>query len=70
MPLFTGVGVALVTLLREDGAVDAPATADLAAQLVGLGGGCVLVAGTEGEAGALSAEGGEAAARAARGAQR
>ncbi|MGR7023124.1 dihydrodipicolinate synthase family protein [Geodermatophilus sp. URMC 62] len=56
MPLFTGVGVALVTLFREDGALDAQATADLAAQLVGLGVRCVLVAGTTGEAAALTAE--------------
>jgi 4-hydroxy-tetrahydrodipicolinate synthase len=56
MPLFTGVGVALVTLFREDGALDAPATADLAAQLAGLGVRCVLVAGTTGEATALTAE--------------
>jgi 4-hydroxy-tetrahydrodipicolinate synthase len=56
MPLFTGVGVALVTLFRDDGALDAPATADLAAQLVGLGVRCVLVAGTTGEAAALTAE--------------
>jgi 4-hydroxy-tetrahydrodipicolinate synthase len=56
MPLFSGVGVALVTLFREDGALDAPATADLAAQLAGLGVRCVLVAGTTGEATALTAE--------------
>ncbi|MGY1697294.1 dihydrodipicolinate synthase family protein [Geodermatophilus sp. SYSU D00814] len=56
MPLFTGVGVALVTLFRDDGALDAPATADLAARLAGLGVRCVLVAGTTGEAAALTAE--------------
>ncbi len=56
MPLFTGVGVALVTLFREDGALDAPATAALAAQLTGLGVRCVLDAGTTGEAAALTAE--------------
>ncbi len=56
MALFTGVGVALVTLFREDGALDAPATADLAAQLAGLGVRCVLVAGTTGEAAALTAD--------------
>ena len=54
MPLFTGIGVALVTLFREDGALDAPATADLAAQLAGLGVRGVLVAGTTGEASALT----------------
>jgi 4-hydroxy-tetrahydrodipicolinate synthase len=54
--LFTGVGVALVTLFRGDGALDAPATADLAARLVDLGVRCVLVAGTTGEAAALTPE--------------
>jgi len=54
--LFTGVGVALVTLFREDGALDAPATADLAARLVGAGVRCVLVAGTTGEAATLTPE--------------
>jgi 4-hydroxy-tetrahydrodipicolinate synthase len=54
MPLFAGVGVALVTLFRPDGALDAPATADLAARLAGLGVGCMLVAGTTGEASALT----------------
>jgi 4-hydroxy-tetrahydrodipicolinate synthase len=52
--LFTGVGVALVTLFRADGALDAPATGDLAAQLAGLGMRCILVAGTTGEAATLS----------------
>jgi dihydrodipicolinate synthase/N-acetylneuraminate lyase len=33
---FTGVGVALVTLFDDDGALDAKATAGLAAQLVEL----------------------------------
>jgi 4-hydroxy-tetrahydrodipicolinate synthase len=56
MPLFTGVGVALVTLFREDGALDAPATASLAAKLVDVGVRCVLVAGTTGEAAALTPE--------------
>lgn len=56
MPLFTGAGVALVTLFREGGALDAPATADLAGRLVGLGVRCVLVAGTTGEATALTPE--------------
>src|SRR3954470_787351 len=54
-PLFTGAGVALVTLFRPDGALDAPATADLAAQLADLGVRCVLVAGTTGAAAALPA---------------
>src|SRR3954447_1735838 len=54
MALFTGVGVARVTLFRPDGALDAPATADLAAQLAGLGMRCLLVAGTTGEAATLT----------------
>jgi 4-hydroxy-tetrahydrodipicolinate synthase len=54
MALFTGVGVALVTLFRPDGALDAPATADLAAQLAEAGVRCVLVAGTTGEAATLT----------------
>lgn len=54
MTLFTGVGVALVTLFTDDGALDAPATAALAAQLADLGVRCVLVAGTTGEAAALT----------------
>src|SRR4051794_26015530 len=53
-PFFTGVGVALVTLFRPDGALDAPATAELAARLAGVGVRCVLVAGTTGEAAALT----------------
>jgi 4-hydroxy-tetrahydrodipicolinate synthase len=55
-PLFTGVGVALVTLFDEDGAVNAPATAALAGQLVDAGVQAVVVAGSTGEAAALSAE--------------
>src|SRR3954471_16342130 len=54
MALFTGVGVALVTLFRPDGALDAPATADRAAQLTGLGVRCLLVAGTTGEEASLT----------------
>jgi 4-hydroxy-tetrahydrodipicolinate synthase len=56
MPLFTGVGVALVTLFAEDGDLQAKATGDLAAQLVDLGLTAVLVAGTTGEASALTPE--------------
>lgn len=52
--LFTGVGVALVTLFDDDGRLDAPATAALAGQLVELGVQAVLVAGSTGEAPALS----------------
>jgi 4-hydroxy-tetrahydrodipicolinate synthase len=50
---FTGVGVALVTLFRDDGSLDAPATADLATRLVEAGVRAVLVAGSTGEAAAL-----------------
>src|SRR3954466_5888531 len=52
-PFFTGVGVALVTLFRPDGALDAPATAEHAARLADLGVRCILVAGTTGEAATL-----------------
>lgn len=57
-PLWRGVGVALVTLFvpggRAAGAVDLDATAEHAARLVGLGVRGVLVAGSTGEADALS----------------
>ncbi|MGH9225294.1 MAG: dihydrodipicolinate synthase family protein [Acidimicrobiales bacterium] len=53
---FTGVAVALVTLFDADGVLDAPATAGLAAQLVDLGISGVLVAGSTGEAWALTAD--------------
>ena len=56
MTLFTGVGVALVTLFDEDGELQAKATGDLAAQLVGLGVRALLVNGTTGEAAALTPE--------------
>jgi dihydrodipicolinate synthase/N-acetylneuraminate lyase len=55
-PLFRGVGVALVTLFREDGALDAAATAAHAACLVDLGVRAVVVAGTTGEASTLNPE--------------
>lgn len=55
-PIFTGVGVALVTLFDEDGEIDAPATADHAARLVDAGVAAVLVAGSTGEAATLDAE--------------
>ncbi len=51
--MFTGVGVALVTLFDDRGELDAPATAGLAARLVDLGMRAVIVAGTTGEAAAL-----------------
>jgi 4-hydroxy-tetrahydrodipicolinate synthase len=53
-PVFTGVGVALVTLFGEGGDLDAGATADLAARLVDLGVRGVVVAGSTGEAATLS----------------
>jgi len=55
-PLFTGVGVALVTLFDEDGEIDVAATAAHAADLVERGVRAVLVSGSTGEAAALSAE--------------
>src|SRR5688500_16346347 len=54
MALFTGVGVALVTLFTDDLEVDTGATADLAARLAEAGVKCVLVNGSTGEAAALS----------------
>ncbi|MGH9026479.1 MAG: dihydrodipicolinate synthase family protein [Acidimicrobiia bacterium] len=53
MVVFTGVGVALVTLFDDDGAIDAPATAEHAAALVESGMSAVVVAGSTGEAAAL-----------------
>ncbi len=53
-PVFTGVGVALVTLFDDGGGLDAKSSAHLAAQLVDLGARAVIVAGTTGEAVALS----------------
>jgi 4-hydroxy-tetrahydrodipicolinate synthase len=55
-PLFTGVGVALATLFDDAGEVDAKATADHAATLVELGIRAVVVAGSTGEAAALTSE--------------
>lgn len=51
--MFTGVGVALVTLFHDDRSLDAAGTADLAARLVDAGVRAVLVAGTTGEADTL-----------------
>jgi 4-hydroxy-tetrahydrodipicolinate synthase len=48
--VFTGVGVALVTIFDDEAEIDAPATADHAARLVESGVRAVLVAGTTGEA--------------------
>ncbi len=55
-PLWRGVAVALVTLFDEGGAVDVPATAAHAARLVEVGVRAVLVAGSTGEAEALTDE--------------
>ena len=55
-PVFTGVGVALVTLFDEDGEIDVAATAAHAARLVEAGLQAVLVSGSTGEAPTLSAE--------------
>jgi 4-hydroxy-tetrahydrodipicolinate synthase len=52
-PLFSGVGVALVTLFDERGEIDASATAEHAVRLVDLGVRGVVVAGSTGEAAAL-----------------
>jgi 4-hydroxy-tetrahydrodipicolinate synthase len=54
--LFSGVGVALVTLFDDNRELDAPGTAELAGRLVGLGVRAVLVAGTTGEAATLTPE--------------
>lgn len=53
-PPFEGVAVALVTLFQPDGRLDAPATAAHAARLVDAGVRAVVVAGSTGEAAALS----------------
>jgi len=55
-PIFSGVGVALVTLFDDEGEIDAPATADHAARLVDAGVAAVVVAGTTGEAMTLDVE--------------
>jgi 4-hydroxy-tetrahydrodipicolinate synthase len=55
-PLFRGVGVALATLFDEAGELDAKATAGHAATLVELGVRAVVVAGSTGEATALTSE--------------
>jgi 4-hydroxy-tetrahydrodipicolinate synthase len=54
MVVFTGVGVALVTLLDPGGGVDSAATAELAADLAGRGMRAILVCGTTGEAATLT----------------
>ena len=55
-PLFTGVGVALVTLFDGNEDLDVKATAELAARLVELGMRAVVVCGTTGEAMSLNPE--------------
>lgn len=52
--VWRGVAVALVTLFADDGSVDVPATAGHAERLVAAGVRAVLVAGSTGEADALS----------------
>ena len=52
--LYRGVGVALLTMFGDDGAVDPGATGELAAGLVERGMRAVLVAGTTGEAATLA----------------
>ncbi|HEY7882131.1 MAG TPA: dihydrodipicolinate synthase family protein [Streptosporangiaceae bacterium] len=52
--LFSGVGVALVTLFGADGEIDPASTGKLAASLAGRGIEAVLVNGTTGEAGTLT----------------
>ena len=54
MDVFTGVGVALVTLMDDGGRVDTASTVALAADLVDRGMRGVLVCGTTGEAATLS----------------
>ena len=54
--VFEGVGVALVTLFKDNGDLDAPATAAHAARLVELGVRAVAVAGSTGEAAALTVD--------------
>lgn len=53
MTVFTGVGVALVTLFGDDGSLDTGATAEHAVRLVEAGVRAVVVAGSTGEAPAL-----------------
>jgi len=68
--VFSGVGVALVTIFDSAGAVDPAATATLAADLASRGMRAILVAGTTGEAGTLSTDERSALIRAVRDAVR
>ncbi len=52
-PVFTGVGVALVTLFDDDGGVDLGATAELARDLAAAGMRAIVIAGSTGEAATL-----------------
>jgi 4-hydroxy-tetrahydrodipicolinate synthase len=53
MSVFTGVGVALVTLFDDDGDVDLGATATLAGELAAAGVRAIVIAGSTGEAATL-----------------
>jgi dihydrodipicolinate synthase/N-acetylneuraminate lyase len=55
-PVFSGVGVALITIFDSASRVDSAATADHAARLVECGMRAVVVAGSTGEAASLSGE--------------
>jgi 4-hydroxy-tetrahydrodipicolinate synthase len=54
MSVYRGVGVALVTIFHDDGAIDLDSTAKLARELVERGMQAVLVAGSTGEASTLA----------------
>ena len=55
-PVFRGIGVALITLFDDNGALDVASSMDHASRLVDLGVKAVVVAGTNGEAGLLTPE--------------
>jgi dihydrodipicolinate synthase/N-acetylneuraminate lyase len=52
-PVFTGVGVAMVTLFDDDGDVDLDANAELARELAAAGMTAIVIAGSTGEAATL-----------------
>src|SRR4051794_35776601 len=54
-PVFTGVGVAMVTLFDDDGEVDLAANAELARDLAAAGMRAIVLAGSTGEAATLDA---------------
>ncbi len=66
VPLFTGVGVALVTLFDDGGDVDVDATARLAGDLAAAGMRAIVIAGSTGEAASLDGPERVALAKAAR----